>query len=718
MKKVDIQVGGHYRTKVNGRLTTVRVVNIREVTTYRRGFGAKPGNTTVYDVTNLATGKRTIFRSAQKFIAPAKMEPKWVETRNDGTVYDQSDELVSAEEDDNSPDPTTPATSPAPGAGGSPTTATARKPSSATATPVNPATTDGSIPPFPTAGTLASTPLARPITTPSNHPLTAKEVQMMFDAKDRAALAEDLSPGVTPEQVEATVMEGKQRPDPTVGSAVRTGNSSDAIPTSGDDSELAGLAGDQPAAFRAVTGRLAAGQPVVKLTGYAGTGKTFLTARVASWALRNRDRYRKVTVVAPTHKAAGVIEAKLVGAGVPVGDGKGAVDVRTIHSLLGLRLEPDMENDTGGRILLATEKKEKPKGLVICDEASMVGSVLKEHVERAAEVQWLFVGDLAQLPPVGEGVSELLDNPDAELRTVLRQAKGSEILNLATRIREGDLSTEFEAGRDVHKVGSAEDLFQAALAVFNTDAYRADAGHARMLVFKNLRRQAINRRMRDLLIGAEEPYVAGEWLVMYAAFCPEKSKLNLMAERAREYAKGTREYGRAWRNFFEYKERHCGDDVTRLHVSEEVRVEAGEDGEVKVGGEPFKVHRLAVRARGEIFDLPVLQQLEVARVRKIMDELTQTALQLRKERDEQPERSSAWERLDKERRQAWSYYFTLEETFAQVDYAYAMTVHKSQGSTFAHAFVDVPDLLSAGGMQQRILYTACTRPAKSLTFYR
>jgi exodeoxyribonuclease-5 len=59
----------------------------------------------------------------------------------------------------------------------------------------------------------------------------------------------------------------------------------------------------------------------------------------------------------------------------------------------------------------------------------------------------------------------------------------------------------------------------------------------------------------------------------------------------------------------------------------------------------------------------------------------------------------------------------LEETFAKVDYAYAMTVHKSQGSTFDHAFVDVPDLLTAGEMVPRILYTAVTRPAKSLTFY-
>lgn len=53
MKKNEIKVGGHYRAKVNGQLVTVRVDKI-----YEGGF---------YDVTNLATGRKTTFRSAAKF---------------------------------------------------------------------------------------------------------------------------------------------------------------------------------------------------------------------------------------------------------------------------------------------------------------------------------------------------------------------------------------------------------------------------------------------------------------------------------------------------------------------------------------------------------------------------------------------------------------------------------------------------------------------------
>lgn len=56
MKKSEIKVGGHYVAKVSGKLATVRVDDMCTV----------PGETR-FDVTNLATGRKTTFRSAQKF---------------------------------------------------------------------------------------------------------------------------------------------------------------------------------------------------------------------------------------------------------------------------------------------------------------------------------------------------------------------------------------------------------------------------------------------------------------------------------------------------------------------------------------------------------------------------------------------------------------------------------------------------------------------------
>jgi DNA helicase II / ATP-dependent DNA helicase PcrA len=60
MKKNEIKVDGKYTAKVSGKLTTVQVTAIRN----RRGLKR---DTTVYDVVNLSTGRKTTFSSAAKF---------------------------------------------------------------------------------------------------------------------------------------------------------------------------------------------------------------------------------------------------------------------------------------------------------------------------------------------------------------------------------------------------------------------------------------------------------------------------------------------------------------------------------------------------------------------------------------------------------------------------------------------------------------------------
>ena len=68
MKANEIKKGEKYIAKVSGVLTTVRVDEIREVSRGRMAAGGYTyGTATVYDVTNLKTGRKTTFRSAAKF---------------------------------------------------------------------------------------------------------------------------------------------------------------------------------------------------------------------------------------------------------------------------------------------------------------------------------------------------------------------------------------------------------------------------------------------------------------------------------------------------------------------------------------------------------------------------------------------------------------------------------------------------------------------------
>lgn len=90
MRKNDIKIGGRYTAKVNGKLVTVRVDDIKTVAGLpigRFGGGQRGKDRTSYHVTNLTTGRKTVFHSAMKFreevsaAAPQKSKPELTAAR-------------------------------------------------------------------------------------------------------------------------------------------------------------------------------------------------------------------------------------------------------------------------------------------------------------------------------------------------------------------------------------------------------------------------------------------------------------------------------------------------------------------------------------------------------------------------------------------------------------------------------------------------------------
>ena len=58
----------------------------------------------------------------------------------------------------------------------------------------------------------------------------------------------------------------------------------------------------------------------------------------------------------------------------------------------------------------------------------------------------------------------------------------------------------------------------------------------------------------------------------------------------------------------------------------------------------------------------------------------------------------------------------VTDKFAQLNYGYSITVHKSQGSTFKNVFIDIADILENNNINEtsKCLYTALTRSSNSL----
>lgn len=213
------------------------------------------------------------------------------------------------------------------------------------------------------------------------------------------------------------------------------------------------LTAQQNKVFEQIKAFLNSDASVFVLRGYAGTGKTTMVKEVARYISQSRQ----LTMMAPTGRAARVLFAKT------------GYKATTIHKAIyeKAHLVPKRVKDVAEsefKFVFPIRKSDKEGDIVaIVDEASMVCSRKIEHelfiygtdnlmddlltyVRPNFGGKVIFVGDPAQLPPVGESVSSALSTEyfrekglkvvEAELTEVLRQKGDSIILKNAMMIRD------------------------------------------------------------------------------------------------------------------------------------------------------------------------------------------------------------------------------------------------------------------------------------------
>jgi len=164
-------------------------------------------------------------------------------------------------------------------------------------------------------------------------------------------------------------------------------------------------------------------QPVYRLGGYAGTGKSTLMAVVRLLIHKKRPHWR-VAFAAFTGKATQVLNSKLSLHTAQYPHDK----VSTLHSLL---YDPVIDKE--GQIAGWRRKSDFEFNLLIIDEASMVTAEIWRDIQQLG-VPVLAVGDHGQLPPVNSQFS-LLEQQDFTLTHIHRQAAESPILQVADLAR-------------------------------------------------------------------------------------------------------------------------------------------------------------------------------------------------------------------------------------------------------------------------------------------
>lgn len=394
-------------------------------------------------------------------------------------------------------------------------------------------------------------------------------------------------------------------------------------------------------------------EPFFVVRGYAGTGKTF--------AIRNLvDRVRgRFIFTAPTNKATKVLKDTMTSP-------EFKPETRTIYSLLGLRLEANGE-------LKELAVPEDPIDLsqyvaVIVDEGSMVNKVLLTHIEMTAKqfgVKFIFMGDPAQLPPVketGSGIWAL--RPEALLEKVMRH--DNQILTLATRIRSVvnhpaptiKLESDNDGDQGVWKLD--ERKFREVILRAVDDGQFTKINYAKAIAWRNVTVDSLNRFIRGRLWdnAAQHTWVEGERVIFTA---PAKDLQD-------EPMASTDDEGVVMNVATAEHPLYAGFDCWRVSIM-------------------LDDNRPAVAWVVHPNSAPTLAK-----------ELAEIA-------------ASA-----KSNPRRWKAYWEMKDAFHSLRYAYAITAHRSQGSTYNTVFVDYKDILINQNRNEamRCLYVACTRPSKRL----
>ena len=428
----------------------------------------------------------------------------------------------------------------------------------------------------------------------------------------------------------------------------------------------------------------------VGLCGAGGTGKTFLIKYILELSGYANS---VIGLAAPTHKAVRVL-AQATGR-----------KVNTIQSDLGLRLNVDVDNFDINNPPFdpLAEKKIQGYKLYVVDEASMIGRNLKILIERECKAHGcriIYMGDSCQLPPVNERTSSCFTGiPVFTLNEIVRQDASNpiaytlELLRYDIKHRTYKFLEEVNRNRvrfnDIGTLGyytcCKDEFASLVLEGFNSDEFTSNVDECRLICYTNKAVSTWNSYIRNNLIeDANRSVLTRNDLVL----C---------------YTTMLDEFGE-----------------TIITNSEDYIIKNIANFTNKDGIKGFTVKFVKINGGESTKPLFVVDHNDRANILlyyKLCNEFIDAAKSA-------PASS---------RRARWKLYYEFKERnlllanildkygkikfYRDLDYGFAITSHKAQGSTFKDVYVDINDIVfMANGSPYgdidntlRRLYTACSR---------
>ena len=430
------------------------------------------------------------------------------------------------------------------------------------------------------------------------------------------------------------------------------------------------------------------GETLFTLAGYAGTGKSTIIKKIL-------DNYRYgVVVSAPTHKAKKVVMNTT---------GK---EGRTLHSLLGLRPDVDLDNFN------PNDPKFNPIAIprigdynfVIIDEASMINLELYEMIlDKVKDIRTkvIFMGDPAQIPPVGEKESAVFNNMTNlyhQLTKIERQNDTNPLAFIYDALRNNlnRIDGGFDRRTNMNDLGEGilftvkkKEFRTEILDKYSSSEFKKDTDFAKVIAWKNDTVKDANKVIRSELFSGDIDIVeVGDMLMGYRSISNERQTVNII-ENSGDYL-----------------------------ITDKSKREENEYG---ILGYRVKIRENLSKGQFKFQDVFIVDCNDYENLH-LYAQMHDFFRDMGKSNKRNWKKYYAFRRdnmimvtIDKHKNGL--YRSSGDIIVKDLDYGYAITGHKSQGSTYSHVFVMENDINENWVIKERnqIKYVAFTRPSINAT---
>lgn len=420
------------------------------------------------------------------------------------------------------------------------------------------------------------------------------------------------------------------------------------------------------------------------ITGPAGTGKT---TSLATLVERCTEQDLSYMVCAFTHRACNILRSKL----------PQSSNVATLHSFLKKR--PGINEHATRKQQISVNKvqgKSDQVDVLFIDEFSMTGEkdymdlgfVQDPDYEGVCRTKIIYIGDLNQLPPVGDTLAINPKKPYWHKLTKIYRTDGGLLAPLA------QLVTFIEGTQPVEELITNEDFVRGVdiVDMYKNSAYLNGVDAVVLLAYTNERVEVLNAAIAGKNLPDTADNLFSPTLRQNYKFYPSNKEVTYI----------TTINGNALELNSKYK--------TLEHL-------------ITMSNEFEQLSFALLMDKEEDEEYQFAYVFGHYQYKITLDDLMQKAADSNAVIEKQFGMSAkTWagmhkhDPLARKRAKAWRDYLCFKECVICLDFPYAMTVHKSQGSTYDYVFIDTEDLNKAAQYDYttylKLLYVAISRASK------